>query len=344
MKGQFYSLKINILTKFIYLDEQYNNFRYLEIKYSCILIKIEETYNTLFTIKNVLDKFKNTYVIECDVVINKDILLCNSENSFYYVMSYTNCEKDAWCPIIKNNRIKGFKIGSFKEPCIFGISFWKANDCKILVDEIKKHLTLENYYNKDIFWDDCIINILDKINLKVHNINSNDAYEMNNKAEYEFVKHQIEKYYRNCSKFLINYKKENELGLRFISNKQMCKKWHQKFLEYYNKQKHYFPLILNENNKKIFNKGEYPFMIWSSTFNNYVGYFDIAEAENYFLLRRIFIEEKYQKNGIGKYVVSSLKLYAQLVNKEMRVNVYDKKAELFYKTNDLKLYFKTYKY
>lgn len=50
-------------------------------------------------------------------------------------------------------------------------------------------------------------------------------------------------------------------------------------------------------------------------------------------LRRLFIDKKYRGNNLGSQVVQFILTYARLKTKELRVNVYDRKAEAFYRKN-----------
>lgn len=76
----------------------------------------------------------------------------------------------------------------------------------------------------------------------------------------------------------------------------------------------------------------------------YIAYFDVAESSEYILLRRLFVDERYRRQGIGSKIVNYIKLYATLSNKEMRVNIYEKEAEHFYSALGMRLYFKTFRF
>ena len=85
-------------------------------------------------------------------------------------------------------------------------------------------------------------------------------------------------------------------------------------------------------------------MVKDKQTGNYVAYFDIAEASDYILLRRLFINQENRRHGIGREIVNYIKLYAKLSNKELRVNVYTADVEQFYRKLGMKPYFKTFRF
>lgn len=319
-------------------------FNFLNEKYNCKLISDSQHFNTLYSMNNVLDKFSNTFVIEGDVVLTKNIFI-KSEYSFYYVMKYLNCEEDAWHPVMEKGKINYFEIGNFSEPCLFGVSYWSSKDCNLLQCELKKYFTEENFKNPHLFWDDCITNILSNITIKTHEISPYDACEMNTKEEYKFAQEISSKYYHNCKKFLADmpcFVQGSSTSLLFIEDIESCKEWQCKLVKYINRVTGYNEVI-EEASSIVFNEGEYPYMIKQNYSDNYIAYIDIAETTNYILLRRIYIDEIYRNKKIGTTIVNHIKAYSLLSNKELRVNDYDEKVEKFYTTLGLKLYFKTFR-
>lgn len=325
-------------------NESLHQFEYLKELYGCTLVNVGMQSNTLFSMGFILDKFGDSYVIEGDVVLTRNIFI-NPTQSLYYTIRYSNCEKDAWCPIVENGRIVEFKIGCFSEPCLFGISFWTRKDVIAFKEELKRNMTSNNFNKSDIFWDDCLVNILDRIEVTTFEIDVSEATEMNTKNEYEHAQKMCKNYYVNCQKYMLNLdlrKYGVDQGLIVQENVEECKCWQLKLLKHTDGLESTKDLELTNNNI-VFNKGEFPFMIFNCNSNEFVAYFDIAEAENYVLLRRLYICEKYRYKGIGSAIVNSLKMYTKIIQKELRVNVYDANAEEFYKKLNFKLYFKTYR-
>lgn len=309
-----------------------HDFDYLTKKYSCRIEYIPiEGKNTLYTMKYLLHYIQETFVIEGDVVCAQNIFF-PSNSSRYYVMNYTITECDAWHPILNSyGEIKSFEIGNQNTPALFGVSFWTGLSSTILKEHIAAISTFENLNNSDIFWDDFIQEILQDIKVKTIEILPEEACEMNTYEEYELAQHICTTYLSNCQKYfehiylVINSNNQHRL-LRFVFDKYHSLRWHEQLLKHYDK-KAFINCI-----SKVFDENELPFVIKDNKNNEY-GYFSIAEENDFILLRRLFIDKKYRGNNLGSQVVQFILTYARLKTKELRVNVYDRKAEAFYRKN-----------
>lgn len=316
---------------------------FLEERYHCQLLHSPIHRNTLFTVNQVINKLNDTFIIEGDLVLARNIFSCR-DSSYYYVMRYPECEADAWCPVLEGQRISSFKIGRFLEPCIVGVSFWAQRDCVALKSILKDYFTKENFRDNTLFWDNCIANALDRLWIGIHEISPTDACEMNTGVEYEYAQKICSRYYQSCQDFILDYGREKTLRPRrmaFEENMAACQQWQQLLLAYSDGE---YPERGQARNPTIFTQGEYPFMAKDTQAGTYIAYFDIAEAPDYILLRRLFVNQAVRGQGIGKTIVTYIRLYSKLSNKELRVNVYEPNAEKFYLKLGMKPYFKTLRF
>lgn len=212
---------------------------------------------------------------------------------------------------------------------------------------LKTLFTEENFHNPNLFWDDCISLILNKIQIRTFEIAQTEASEMNTKMEYKFAHELCVQYYHNCEKFILESPRNiySNLNICYWHDLEECYRWQKRLTEYINSILERKMNYIDENMPiTVFCDGEHPFMIKNMNDDSYIAYFDIAENTDYLLLRRIFVDEKFRRLGIGKEIIKRINLYAKLSNREMRVNVYDENAEKFYTSLGMKLYFKTYKF
>lgn len=326
-------------------SEDFEAYCYLQRKYGCQIIQSHLHLNTLHSMSLVLDKMDDTFVIEGDVVLAKNIFI-KSSTSFYYTTRYESCETDAWCPTIDDSKIIGFKIGSTSMPCIFGVSFWAHKDCPTIISELNQFYTNEHFRDKNLFWDDHIATILDRLCLGIYEISSREACEMNTGQEYLFAQKMCAQYYHNCERFMLDFKNSLKtqhpvMELAFVKDLTVCQEWQLRLLKYVGGSAGY---LCDSPTPFVFNKGEHPFMVKDTRIGEYVAYFDVAESSEYILLRRLFVDKRYRRQGIGSRIVNYIKLYATLSNKEMRVNIYEKEAEHFYSALGMRLYFKTFRF
>lgn len=315
---------------------------YLQGKYLCTVIHIpSDCKNTLRTMNYLIDYIDNTFIIESDVVCTKNVFQI-FEHSTYYVMEYANPENDEWNVITDSDKnITGFEIGTHRSPAIFGISFWVHEDCPILIRHLKEKILHTDPNDLDVFWDDYIAELLNDISLKVYEISSAAACEMNTVAEYQYAEHLCMQMILSPECFFNNILiRTNKFvySIHYNTNTSISLKWLEKLFNYYG--------------ETIYLKGDIEYMDWYSL-NEHVclikdksdieiGFFSFAIHQKYILLRRLFIDSSFRKRGIGKKVLYYMQLYAISCKKELRINVYDKNAAKYYKSLGATKLFTTY--
>lgn len=352
-----------------------SHYLYLEEKYNCQLVKDKSTsISTLYALKSVVNKIDDTFIIEGDVVLIENIFVYKPY-SFYYTIKYKDCEPDSWMPVVDNNGIiTEFKIGKFSEPCIFGVSFWSHKDSLILRNHLNKEISSSNVHNHNYFWDDGIQNILHSIS--VHTLEIRFGTEMNTKAEYLQAQKICDDFYSNFDNYFLNLNKayitdlhENIIDINEIINEPIIE---THVLINGNKKSItddiYSQIIMFEKNLEqstlytrklwldynqkhdnrlqdmdqpiIFNDSEFPYVI--KVGNCSVGYVDIVKHENFIIIRRLYIDSIFRNKGIGTTIIKKINLFAKLINREIRVNIYDEQAESFYKKIGFVINYKNY--
>ena len=308
----------------------YNNpdFDYLREKYSCkIVYNSRNCANTLYTLKPLIKYFDDTFIIEGDVVLAKNILTI-FECSTYYVIRYPNPEADSWYPILNpNGTISSFQIGSINRPAIFGISFWAHKDCPYLTAHLKEQMSIYSIDDSNIFWDDNIFELFNKISVKTHEILPHTACEMNIYAEYEYAQNLCKNIiYENFFDDITLYAK-NKVSYKIASSKNKCKNiyWIKQLLHFYGKKVEK-PLSYEE----LFSPKEMVYIVKNEQAQE-IAFFSLIQEKHYILLRRIYIIANYRRQQIGKNIVKYVYLFSKLNLKELRINVYDRNTETFYK-------------
>lgn len=318
----------------IYADQ----YTFLNENYNCTIIEDPTvSLSTLYAIYSVSDKIGDTFIIEGDVVLAENVFVYKPY-SYYYVMKYPNCEPDAWKPITNNKgRINSFEIGCFKEPCVFGISFWSINDAEYLKDFVKRISTPENLANSNKFWDDYLLDVLDCLSIFTYEITCDSATEMNNIHEYNLAKDLCYQYYLNPNRYFLNLH-DYKNNFFFYINKSQAIFYTKKLWEDYN-YKH-SNNIQNLDAHIEFGNNEYPYIIKVKKKN--IGFIDLVIEDKYLFLRRLYIDESCRHQLFGTKLVKKLIIFSKLINKELRVNVYDEYAARFYKRLGFKQNFVNY--
>ena len=277
-----------------------DQYTFLQKKYGCTIVSDPNiSLSTLYGIYSVVDIIGDTFIIEGDVVLAENIFI-SKPYSYYYVMKYLNPESDSWKAILDSEgRINSFKIGCFSEPCIFGVSFWSKSDAEIFKKIIVDISTSEHLINSKNFWDDYFIDYLDQISIYTLEIPNYVATEMNNATEYNIAIEMCQKSLGYTKKLLEDYSykhPDEDLSLSIPSQ---------------------------------FEDNEYPYIIKKG--EKSIGFIDLAMDRDFFLLRRIYLDTSYRRQLLGTQILKNIITFSKLINKELRVNVYDEETANFYK-------------
>ena len=323
---------------FIIAGTYADQYMYLQKKYNCIIIAdIHCSISTLYGMYYVKDKINDTFIIEGDVVLAENVFRYETY-SYYYVMKYKNPEKDSWKPIIDTSgKIISFDIGYFKSPCIFGISFWSKHDAKQIQNYLNQICTLKNLNDSSKFWDDYLIDYLNLLSIYTYEISPDSAIEMNDIHEYVSAEELCQNYYLHPDRYFLNIN-DNKNHFSFSIDEKLAIEYTQKLLEDYN-IKH--PDDIQQTNIPLkFANNEFSYIVGYE--KNIIGFFDLVFEEKYLLLRRIYIDKKYRNCSFGSNLLKKSIVFSKLIDKELRVNVYDECAARFYKRLGFKLNFINY--
>lgn len=323
---------INIFDIEIAVSASNQDFNYLVDKYSCNIKYIPvHIKNTLHTMTYLLDYINDTFIIEGDVVCARNIFF-PLKSSIYYVIKYPFPEPDAWYPIVNSKgEITSFNIGTGDCPAIFGVSFWTGSSSVFLREHLRSRSTPNNFNNSELFWDDFIEEILEFIHIKTIEILPEEACEMNTFKEYLAAQSLCEQYLKNSQNFLEGLWIEQIINakicqIKYTLDKKASVNWQKLLMAYYGAE---LSSDKEYSSSEIFKENELPYVLKDNYGLEY-GYFSIVENMDFILLRRLIIGEKYRNKGLGSQVVQFVLTYAKLKAKELRVNIYNEKAEKFY--------------
>ncbi|OOF67894.1 CTP--phosphocholine cytidylyltransferase, partial [Rodentibacter caecimuris] len=166
-----------------------SQFNYLKEKYNCNLIynKFYKTYNNMYSFYLAKEYFGNSFVIDSDVVLFKNIFLNKPYSSFYYLITRPDSNKLEWIPTIENNKISKILVSNDKKPSLLGISYWTKIDAKKIKESLDRTISHNLLLDDSLYWDNIPIGLLDILNVEYKNLSIDDAYEIDNVEEYKFA-------------------------------------------------------------------------------------------------------------------------------------------------------------
>ncbi len=168
-----------------YLAEKFD---YLKSKYGVTIIFNEfyDKYNNIYTMKLVIDRLANSYVIDADIFITHNFLLKNPQSSFYF-----SGKKDTtgeWAlEFDENNNVFAIYDSNGSEYIMSGVSFWSDSDAKLLQDKLIEKIDRNPDDWANLYWDDIVKDNLSLLNVKIEKISTNAWYEIDSLNDYDNI-------------------------------------------------------------------------------------------------------------------------------------------------------------
>ena len=167
-----------------------NQFEYLTYKYGCKLIKNGKyrEYNNIYSFYLASKYFCNSYVIDSDVVLFRNLFLDKPISSTYYTITRPKSDELEWNPIINESGIvTDIIISSEYLPSLLGVSFWDQDDSAKILAELEKYNNLSVLEDSKLYWDNIPMSLLGSMEIRVRELSICDAYEMDNIMHYKFI-------------------------------------------------------------------------------------------------------------------------------------------------------------
>lgn len=145
-----------------------------------------ESCNNINSLYIVRERFHNTYVLEGDVYMNKNVLLPVVHQSTYFARK-KKYENEWGLEVDAQNRLAKINIGSGDGYLMSGISYWKAEDCKAIVAHLEDVYKTEDYAN--LYWDNMVLDIYHELDIRVKEIDG--IYEIDTPKELDDVEKML---------------------------------------------------------------------------------------------------------------------------------------------------------
>ena len=171
-----------------YLSEK---FEYLKDKYEVKLIHNDkfDVYNNIYTMYVVRDYLYDTYVIDADVYLHRNIFREDIKESTYF-SGYKEGFKNEWMLIYdENKRVNDIIVKDGDGYILSGISYWSKKDGQFIVKKIEESISNGNF--TDLYWDDIVKNNLQYLDVYFEKIKSDDSFEIDSVRDLELVEKYI---------------------------------------------------------------------------------------------------------------------------------------------------------
>lgn len=173
-----------------YLHEQFD---YLADKYGVTLVHNDKyaIYNNFYTMYLVKEYLCDAYVIDADNYLVENFLEADIEQSTYFSASKKGFVDEWLLECDEDNRVKNISVLSGSGTILSGVSYWNAETGKMLNEIIDDY-----YFNRDytqLYWDNVVMENLDKLTVYRKEIPSNAIFEMDSLEDLEQLRAFIAK-------------------------------------------------------------------------------------------------------------------------------------------------------
>ena len=173
-----------------YLGEQFN---YLTNKYTNVSIINNTDYETVNNISSIYYareemKKSDVYICEADLYISDaDILQCIDKSKSGYCGIMVEGHSDDWV-FEQNSDGIITRVGKVGDDCfnMCGLSYFNKEQASLIANEIERIYGNKGQY-EDLFWDDVVNSIINKLNLTVFPVDANQIVEIDTVEELEAI-------------------------------------------------------------------------------------------------------------------------------------------------------------
>lgn len=145
-----------------------------------------DTCNNINSLYIVKERFQDTYVLEGDVYMDKNVLLSEVSQSTYFARK-KKYENEWGLEVDENNRLMKINIGAGDGYLMSGISYWKKEDCQKIIFHMKEVYATKDYTN--LYWDNMVLDIYPELDIHVREIEG--IYEIDTPEELKEVERKI---------------------------------------------------------------------------------------------------------------------------------------------------------
>lgn len=145
-----------------------------------------DTCNNINSLYIVKERFRDTYVLEGDVFMDRNVLLSDVPQSTYFA-----CKKkydNEWgLEVDESNRLVKINIGAGDGFLMSGISYWKKEDCQKIISHMEDVYATKDYTN--LYWDNMVLDIYPDLDIHVREIEG--IYEIDTPEELKEVERKL---------------------------------------------------------------------------------------------------------------------------------------------------------
>ena len=160
---------------------------YLVEKYGVKLVHNDKysEYNNIYTMYLVREYLEDAFVTEADVYMARDYFDTTHKESTYYTGFKTGFNGEWIFKFDESNRVKDIVVGDGEGYIMSGVSYWTKEDGIYIKEKLEEAIYNRDF--KDLYWDNIVAENLDKLEVKIKEINTDDWFEIDSVKDLEIA-------------------------------------------------------------------------------------------------------------------------------------------------------------
>lgn len=165
-----------------YLKEQFD---YLEEKYNVKLVfnNKYDVYNNFYSLYLVKEQLANSYVIDADNYIFKNIFDEKITRSTYFSVYRKNCVNEWFLVYDENYKVSDIIVDSKEGRILSGVSYWDKETAEKILTFIDKAYKSNEYQN--LYWDNMVKDNISELDVFVRELSEESIYEIDSVEDYK---------------------------------------------------------------------------------------------------------------------------------------------------------------
>lgn len=174
-----------------YLHEQFD---YLKEKYGVKLVFNEKyaEYNNFYSLYLVKDYLADSYVIDADNYLFKNMFRSDINRSTYFSVYREDCENEWFLIYGDDYKVEDIIVDSKAGRILSGVSFWD----KETAEKINKFIDFAYDSNEfmDLYWDNMVKDNISELDVYVEELEANSIYEIDSVKDYNKLEKILREY------------------------------------------------------------------------------------------------------------------------------------------------------
>lgn len=164
-----------------YLHEQFD---YLKEKYGAKLVYNDKfaDYNNFYSLYLVKDYLANSYVIDADNYLFKNMFRADITRSTYFSVYREDCENEWFLIYGDDYKVQDIIVDSKAGRILSGVSFWDEETAEKIVGFIDKSYASGEF--TQLYWDNMVKDNIHELDVYVEELEANSIYEIDSVKDY----------------------------------------------------------------------------------------------------------------------------------------------------------------